>query len=132
MFAEAGVIHGSARGERGAAPPSPLYPALMAVPKLTPERRQEFGRQAGKRALAGTAMMSDAFGRLTAATEGGDAAAIQEANAPVREGLAQFERGLTRRRALGRNATSGMYVQKMRRAETLVVRFAGGAGARRH
>ena len=47
----------------GAPPPSPLYPAMMAMPELTPERRTELERQAGERMFAGSAMMSDAFGR---------------------------------------------------------------------
>lgn len=84
----------------GAPAPSPLYPSMMAMPELTPERRQELERQAGERMVAGSAMMSEAFGRLTAATQSGDAAAMQEANAQVREGHAQFESGLALRRAL--------------------------------
>jgi ferredoxin-NADP reductase len=84
----------------GAPPPSPLYPSLMAVPELTPERRQDFERQAAERMAGGTAMMNDAFARLAAATQAQDAAAMQLANMAVREGLAQFESGLALRRAL--------------------------------
>lgn len=84
----------------GAPAPSPLYPALMAVPELTPTRRQQFERQAGDRMVGGSAMMSVAFGRLAEATQSGDAAAMQEASAQVQEGLAQFESGLALRRAL--------------------------------
>ena len=84
----------------GTPAPSPLYPALMAVPELTPERRQQFERQAGERMAGGSAMMSEAFGRLAAATQSGDAAAMQAASAQVQEGLAQFESGLALRRAL--------------------------------
>jgi ferredoxin-NADP reductase len=84
----------------GAPPPSPLYPSLMAVPELTPERRQDFERQAAVRMAGGTAMMNDAFARLAAATQAQVAAAMQLANMAVREGLAQFESGLALRRAL--------------------------------
>lgn len=161
----------------GAPPPSPLYPALMAVPDLTPQRRQEFERQAAERMTGGTVMMTDGFARLAAATQAGDVAAMQQANVQVREGQAQFESGLALRRALeeGRAPRDvalawfrgemnlvpltsgppahglfglswfhyivmftltafaitmiGMYFNKMRRAEVLVARLAGGPGA---
>jgi ferredoxin-NADP reductase len=82
-------------------PPAPqLYPSLMEVPELTPERRAEFERAASERMLAGSALMSAALERLTAAAQRGDFAAMQEANAQLREGQAQFESGLATRRAL--------------------------------
>ena len=175
-----GVGQGMGSGQLccgGAPPPSPLYPALMAVPELTPERRQEFERRAAERMTGGTAMMTDGFARLAAATQAGDAAAMQQANVQVREGQAQFESGLALRRALeeGRAPRDvaltwfrremnlvpltngplphglfglswfhyivmfiltafaitmiGMYFNKMRRAEVLVARLAGGPGA---
>ena len=97
-----GMMQGMGEKMRGmgSPPPSPLYPSMMAMPELTPERRQELERQAGEWMVAGSAMMSEAFGRLTAATQSGDPAAVQEANAQVREGHAQFESGLALRLAL--------------------------------
>ena len=175
-----GMMAGSGQGMGGqmccggAPPPSPLYPAMMGMPELTPERRTELERHASVRMVAGSAMMSDAFDRLTAAIQAGDAAAMQEANALVREGLAQFETGLALRRALAERRAPrdaaldwfrgemnlvpltigppphglfglswfhyivmftltafalsmiAMYFRKMRRAETLVARLAGG------
>lgn len=160
----------------GAPPPKALYASLMDLPELTPERRQEFERLAGERMIAGSTLMSAAFERLAAATQSGDTAAMQEADAQVREGLAQFESGLALRRAIteGRAPRDvaldwfrremnllpmgdrepphglfglswfhyitmliltafavtmiGMYFHKMRRAEALVARLAGGAG----
>lgn len=94
---------GMGEGQRccgGAPPPSALYPALMAVPELTPERRREFDRDAADRLAGGVAMMAEAFARLDTATAAADAAAMQEANAQLREGLAQFESGVALRRAL--------------------------------
>jgi len=84
----------------GAPPPSPLYPSLIAVPELTHERREEFQRQANDRIVGGRAMISDASARLTAASQGGDPAAVEETNAQLREGLAQLESGLALRRVL--------------------------------
>lgn len=84
----------------GAPPAPPLYPSLMEVPELTPERRAEFERAANERMLGGSALMSTALERLTAAAQRGDVAAMQEATAQMREGQAQFESGLATRRAL--------------------------------
>ena len=84
----------------GIPPPQALYPSLMDVPELTPERRAELERLAGERMIAGSALMSAALERLTAATQRGDRAAMQEATAQVREGLAQFESGLATQRAV--------------------------------
>ena len=87
-------------GPSGAPPPLPLYASLMELPELTPERRAEFDRAANERMLAGSALMSAALERLTAAAQSGDLAAMQEATAQMREGQAQFESGLATRRAL--------------------------------
>jgi glycine betaine catabolism B len=81
-------------------PRSPLYPSLMAVPDLTPERQQELERQATDLMAGGTAMMSEAFAQLAAATQARDAAAMQQANVAVRDGFAQLESGLALRQAL--------------------------------
>ena len=88
-------------GMMGAPPPKALYPSLMELPELTPERRQELEQLAADRMHAGSAIMTAAFERLTAATQSGDAAAMQEANTQVREGRAQFESGVALRRAIG-------------------------------
>ena len=84
----------------GAPPPRALYPSLMDLPELRPERRQEFERLARERITAGNALISAAFERLTSATRNGEAAAMHEANAQVREGLGQVESGLALQRAL--------------------------------
>lgn len=84
----------------GAPPPSPLYVSLIALPDLTPDRRREFERHAGDRILGGRAMVSEGFGQLAAASQSGDAGAMQEAQVRLREGFAQLESGLTLRRAL--------------------------------
>ena len=98
---EMGAMMGKEMGEMmGAPPPRALYPSLMDLPELTPDRRQELGRLAGERMIAGSALMSAAFEGLTAATRRGDAGAMQDANAQVREGLAQFESGLALKRAI--------------------------------
>lgn len=87
-------------GSMGTPSPPPLYPSLMAIADLPPERRADFERAAGERMVAGSALMSAALERLAAATQIGDEAAMQDAAAQLREGQAQFETGLATRRAL--------------------------------
>ena len=84
----------------GAPPPKAVYPSLMDLPELTPERRLEIERLASERMIAGSALMSAALERLTAAAQRGDRAAMQEATAQIREGLAQFASGLATQRAV--------------------------------
>lgn len=84
----------------GATPPKELYPSLMSLPNLSPERRAEVERQAHERMQSGAALMGQGLDRLSNAAPGDDYAAMQEATAQVREGLAQFESGLAAHRAL--------------------------------
>ena len=84
----------------GAPPPKELYPTLMTLPDLSPEKREAVGRQAGDRMAAGMARLSGAVDRLSEATLKDDYEAMQQATSQMREGLAQFESGLAARRAL--------------------------------
>jgi len=84
----------------GKPPPKELYPSLMALPELTPEQRKEVDEQAGERMHAGATLMAKALDTLNAGTQSGDYAAMHEAMAGLREGAAQFESGITARRAL--------------------------------
>jgi ferredoxin-NADP reductase len=87
-------------GGMGGNPPKELYPSLMNLPELTPEKRDEVQRQAHERMQAGTALMAQGLERLANAAPGDDYAAMQQATAQVREGLALFESGLAAHRAL--------------------------------
>jgi glycine betaine catabolism B len=97
---------GSAAGKAGghehgkSAPPKELFPSLMDLPGLSPERRAEVERQAHERMKEGAALMGRGLERLSRAAPGEDYAAMQEATAQVREGLARFESGLAAHRAL--------------------------------
>ena len=102
-------------------PPKALYPSLMALPELTPERRAELEGLARERMIAGSALMSAALERLTAAIQNGDYAAMQEATNQMREGQAQFESGLATRRALtGRGVPRDIAIDWFRREMNLV------------
>ena len=86
--------------ERTATPPKELYPALMDLPDLSPEKRAEVERLAHDRMKSGQALMSAARDRLSQASEREDYPAMQEASAQLREALAQYESGLAAHRAL--------------------------------
>lgn len=81
-------------------PPKELYPALMDLPNLTPQQRDEVRRQAETRMREGTAMLSEALDQLSRAAEQQNYAAMQEATTRLREGLARFDSGLAAQRAL--------------------------------
>ena len=84
----------------GKPPPKQLYPTLMALPELTPEKRMEVEHAAAERMHAGTMLMGQALDALNAGTQSGDYAAMHEATTRLREGVAQLESGVAARRAL--------------------------------
>lgn len=84
----------------GTPPPKELYPTLMALPELTPEKRQQVEQQAAERMHSGTMLMGQALDSLNAGTQSGNYAAMHEAMTRLREGAAQLESGIAARRAL--------------------------------
>ena len=84
----------------GAPPPKELYPALMALPELTPDKRKEVEQQAAERMHTGTILMVQAIDDLTVSTRSDNYPAMHEATRLLREGVAQFESGTAARRAL--------------------------------
>ena len=84
----------------GKQPPKELYPSLMALPELTPEKRREVEQQSGERMKAGSMMIGQALEALNNGAQSGDYAAMQDAATHLREGIAQLESGVAARRAL--------------------------------
>ncbi len=84
----------------GKPPPKELYPSLMALPELTPERRREVEQQSAERMHAGTVLIGQSLDALNSGAQSGDYAAMQEAATRLREGIAQLESGVAARRAL--------------------------------
>ena len=84
----------------GKPPPKELYPSLMSLPDLTPDRRAELTALADERMKAGTALMSQGLDRLASGAAADDFAAMQSATDVVREGFARFASGLATRRAI--------------------------------
>lgn len=81
-------------------PARQLYPALMALPDLPPERRADIEHQAHARMIEGTRQMSAAAADITAAVDRQDFALMQQASAQLDAALDQFESGLAAHRAL--------------------------------
>jgi len=77
-----------------------LYPALMELPDLPPERRADIERQAHARMIDGAAQMSAAVSEIASAVERQDFAQMQDATARMNAALGQFESGLAAHRAL--------------------------------
>ena len=96
-----GAGMGEMMKQMGVPPRKEIYPSLMALPdEVTPEERATIEQLAQERMKAGTALMSSGLGKLSDSTSDEDYAAMQQATAQVREGLAQFEAGIAARRVL--------------------------------
>lgn len=77
-----------------------LYPELMSLPELIPEKRAEVERAAHERMQSGTAMMNESLGALQKATAANDLKAMQESARKLHEGMARYESGVAAHRAL--------------------------------
>lgn len=84
----------------GAPAPKALYPSMMDLPDLSPEKRDEVQRAAHERMKSGTDLMAAALDQLVKAAPTNDYAAMQAATAKLREGVARFDSGLAAHRAI--------------------------------
>lgn len=84
----------------GVPPPKALYPSLMDLPDLPPDKREEVQRAAHERMKSGSELMAEAFDQLVKAAPTNDYAAMQAATAKLREGVARFDSGLAAHRAI--------------------------------
>jgi ferredoxin-NADP reductase len=92
--------------EMGVPPPKELYPSLMALPSDLPsEQRSELQQRAHERMKVGMGLLSEGSEALSKSAARDDFAAIEEATARMRQGLAQFESGLAAHRALTEGRT---------------------------
>ena len=79
---------------------TPIYPSLMTLPALTPEKRAEIDALASQQINAGMTRLAKASESLSGATEAGDHAAMHRAVGVMREGLDELEAGIAARRVL--------------------------------
>lgn len=81
-------------------PPKQLYPSLIELPDLAPEKREEVQRAAHERMTSGTTLLAEGLDALMKAAPTTDYRAMQDAVSKLREGLARFDSGLAAHRAL--------------------------------
>lgn len=84
----------------GGTPPKALYPSLMDLPDLPPEKRDEVLRAAHERMKSGADLMGEGLDQLVRAAPTNDYAAMQAAAAMLREGVARFDSGIAANRAI--------------------------------
>ena len=90
--------------QMGKPPQKELYPSLIELPpNLTPEKRAEIQRLAEERIKEGNALLNQAREKMSKPEAEAQPAALQEATAQMRQGLALLESGLAAQRALAGN-----------------------------
>lgn len=80
--------------------PRELYPSLMRLPELAPDKRAEIEQRARNRMDQGLQIVANAQAELKAAEEEQNLVRMQEAAADIRAGTAQYESGIAALRAL--------------------------------
>ena len=79
---------------------TPIYPSLMTLPVLTPEKRAEITALAEQQTTEGIARLAKGAESLDRATQAEDHAAMQHAVGLMREGLDELGTGIAARRVL--------------------------------
>jgi ferredoxin-NADP reductase len=79
---------------------TPIYPSLMTLPALTPEKRAEIDALASQQINEGMERHAKGSESLDHATQAGDNAAMQQAVGMMREGLDELGAGIAARRVL--------------------------------
>ncbi|MCZ6834369.1 MAG: FAD-binding oxidoreductase [Planctomycetota bacterium] len=80
--------------------PRELYPSLMQLPDLSPQKRAEIKRLARQRMEDGLKIFTESRAELAAATESNDLRGMQHAAADMRAAIARYESGLAALHAL--------------------------------
>ena len=92
---------GCAGGDCGSgADQTPIYPTLMTIPELTPEKRAEIEALASQQTTEGLARLAKGVKSLDSATGVGDDAAMQQSVGMMHEALNELDAGIAARRVL--------------------------------
>lgn len=116
----------------GAKKDEALYPSLMAMPELTPEKRREIEAEGNQRMTAGAAKLGAGLDMLGPALAASDFKAMQAATAQMRQGVAEFESGVASWRALAegqppRDVALGWFRTEMSLAQPAAASGAAGS-----
>ncbi len=79
---------------------TPIYPSLMTLPALTPEKRAEIEALASQQLGEGMARLASSYESLNRASQAGDHLAMQQSVGLMREGLDEVGAGIAARRVL--------------------------------
>ncbi len=79
---------------------TPIYPSLMTLPALTPEKRAEIDALASQQIHEGIGRLANAVELLEGAAQAGDHAAMQNSVGVMREGIDALGAGIAARRVL--------------------------------
>ena len=86
--------------DMGMPPEKELYPSLMQLPDLSPEKRATINQLANQRISQGNKLLSAGLQELRHAAGSQDFAGIQQANEQIRRGQALVQSGLAAQKAL--------------------------------
>ena len=101
MMAPKSPAAGCVGGDCGSgAGQTPIYPSLMTLPALTPEKRAELDALASQQTTEGMARLAKSIESLDVATRSGDEAAKQQAVGMMHEALNELDAGIAARRVL--------------------------------
>lgn len=87
----------------GKSPPKEIYPSLMELPNLTPEKRAELERLAQERINEGNSLLNQAREKMSNPATAQNPAVMRDATAQMRQGLMLIESGLAAQTALSEN-----------------------------
>lgn len=87
----------------GSPPPKELYPTLMQLPDLSPEKRKEIQLLVDKQVAEGNAMLMMGLKHMSGASRNHDVTAMQEAAEQIRQGKILLQSGLEGQQALAEN-----------------------------
>ncbi len=79
---------------------TPIYPSLMTLPALTPEKRAEIDALASQQLNSGLGQLARNYEALNHASQAGDHVAMQQAAGEMREALGAIGAGIAARRVL--------------------------------
>lgn len=84
----------------GAESGTPIYPSLMTLPSLTPEKRREIDALANQQISEGMSRLTKGAESLSLATQAGDSALMQQSVGMMREALGEIEAGVAAQRVI--------------------------------
>lgn len=87
----------------GKPPEKPLYPSMMQLPDMSPEKLREIKQLANEQVAEGNALLSMGLKQLTSATRNQDITAMREATEQIRRGKILLQNGLEGQRAIAEN-----------------------------